>query len=69
MNNNKKSFRLTDLGFTKLSKQQLSALMGGNENEKTNPPKNDCGNNNQKNGPITSPITPGGTPLDICIEQ
>jgi hypothetical protein len=56
-------------GFTKLSKQQMIEVIGGNvDDSKTNPTKNDCGNNNQKNGPITSPYDPGGTPLEICTE-
>lgn len=56
-------------GFTKLSKQQMVNIAGGNvDDSKTNPPKNDCGNNNQKNRPVTKPFTPGGTPLDLCPE-
>ena len=59
----------TNKGFTKLSKQQMVGIVGGNGDEpKNNPKKNDCGKNNQKNGPITKPFTPGGTPLEICTE-
>ena len=39
--------------------------MGGNTDTKEHKDKNDCGQNNQKNRPVTSPIVPDGTPLDL----
>ncbi|EAY27240.1 hypothetical protein [Microscilla marina] len=67
MNFKSKKIKLKNQGFTQLSKQQLITITGGNAgNTKDDKDKNDCGNNNQKNGPITSPINPNGT--EICID-